>query len=40
MLTHRRRGDTKHQDIAAQVRTRKADRLRMVRMPSERDSDS
>jgi len=40
MLTHRRRGDTKHQDIAAQVRTRKSDRLRMVRMPSERDSDS
>ena len=40
MLTHRRRGDTKHQDIASQVRYRKSDRLRMVRMPSERDSDS
>ncbi|TVO62435.1 NADH-quinone oxidoreductase subunit J [Spiribacter vilamensis] len=40
MLTHRRRGDTKHQDISSQVRTRKADRLRMVRMRSERDTDS
>ncbi len=40
MLTHRRRGGTKHQDISAQVRTRKADRLRMVRMPSERNNDS
>lgn len=40
MLTHRRRGDTKHQDISSQVRTRKSDRLRMVRMRSERDTDS
>jgi len=40
MLTHRRRGGTKHQDISAQVRTRKEDRLRMVRMPSERNNDS
>ncbi len=40
MLTHRRRGGTKHQDISAQVRTRKADRLRMVQMPSERNNDS
>jgi len=40
MLTHRRRGGTKHQDISAQVRTRKEDRLRMVRMPTERKNDS
>ena len=40
MLTHRRRGDTKHQDISSQVRTQKSDRLRMVRMRSERDTDS
>ncbi len=39
MLTHRRRGGTRHQNISAQVRTRKADRLRMVRMPSERNND-
>ncbi len=40
MLTHRRRGGTKHQDISAQVRTKKEDRLRMVRMPSDRKKDS
>jgi len=40
MLTHRRRGGTKHQDISAQVRTRKEDRVRMVRMPTERKNDS
>ncbi len=40
MLTHRRRGGTKHQDISAQVRTRKEDRLRMVRMPTDRNNDS
>ena len=40
MLTHRRRPGTKHQSISAQVRTRKADRLRMVQMPSERETDS
>ncbi len=40
MLTHRRRGGTKHQNIGAQVRTRKADRLRMVSMRSERDNDT
>ncbi|MEX0430809.1 NADH-quinone oxidoreductase subunit J [Spiribacter insolitus] len=40
MLTHRRRAGTKHQDISAQVRTRKADRLRLVQMPSERETDS
>nr|WP_041389525.1 NADH-quinone oxidoreductase subunit J [Spiribacter salinus] len=40
MLTHRRRGGTKHQDISAQVRTRKEDRLRMVRIPTERKNDS
>ena len=39
MLTHRRRGGTKHQDISAQVRTRKEDRVRMVRMPTERKND-
>jgi NADH-quinone oxidoreductase subunit J len=31
MLTLRRRGGTKHQDIARQVRVRKEDRLRMAR---------
>jgi NADH-quinone oxidoreductase subunit J len=40
MLTHRRRGGTKHQNISAQVRTRKEDRLRMVNLPSERRNDS
>lgn len=40
MLTHRRRGGTKHQNITSQVRTRKEDRLRMVNMPSERRNDS
>lgn len=39
-LTHRRRGGTKHQNISAQVRTRKEDRLRMVNLPSERRNDS
>jgi NADH-quinone oxidoreductase subunit J len=39
MLTHRRRADTKHQDISAQVRTRKDERLRLVRMPSEVDDE-
>ncbi|MGD8429732.1 MAG: NADH-quinone oxidoreductase subunit J [Ectothiorhodospiraceae bacterium] len=36
MLTHRRRADTKHQDIGHQVRVRKEERLRLVRMPSEK----
>ncbi|MBA1148550.1 NADH-quinone oxidoreductase subunit J [Ectothiorhodospiraceae bacterium WFHF3C12] len=36
MLTLRRRPGTKHQDISQQVRVRKADRLRMVDLPSER----
>ena len=40
MLTHRRRGGTRHQDISAQVRTRKEDRLRMVRLPSDRNNDA
>jgi len=40
MLTHRRRGGTKHQNISAQVRTRKEDRLRTVNLPSERRNDS
>ena len=40
MLTHRRRGGTKHQNISAQVRTRTEDRLRMVNLPSERRNDS
>ena len=40
MLTHRRRGGTKHQHISAQVRIRKEDRVRMVHMPTERKNDS
>jgi len=36
MLTLRRRGGTKHQDVARQVRTTKAERLRVVRMTAER----
>ena len=36
MLTLRRRPGTKHQDIGRQVRVRKADRLRVVSVPSER----
>ncbi|MCS4504669.1 NADH-quinone oxidoreductase subunit J [Arhodomonas aquaeolei] len=38
MLTLRRRSGTKHQDIAKQVHTRKAERLRVVHMnPEKRD---
>ncbi len=33
-LTHRRRGDTLRQDPGEQVKARKADRLRVVRMPA------
>jgi len=36
-LTLRRRKDTKRQDPAQQVAVRRADRVRMVSMPSERD---
>ncbi|WP_440997069.1 NADH-quinone oxidoreductase subunit J [Arhodomonas sp. SL1] len=36
MLTLRRRPGTKHQDIARQVRTHKAERLRVVSMKSEK----
>ena len=36
-LTLRRRKDTKGQDPAQQVAVRRADRVRMVSMPSERD---
>lgn len=36
MLTLRRRQGTKHQDVARQVRTTKAERLRVVRMTAER----
>ncbi len=39
MLTLRRRGGTRHQDISKQVSTKKADRLRMVRMASEQKND-
>lgn len=39
MLTLRRRGGTRHQDINQQVRTTKADRLRMVRMNSEQKNE-
>jgi NADH-quinone oxidoreductase subunit J len=35
-LTMRRRPGTKHQDPAQQVRVRKGDRLRVVKMPSEK----
>ncbi|KAB7628434.1 NADH-quinone oxidoreductase subunit J [Alkalilimnicola sp. S0819] len=34
MLTHRRRADSKKQNAGKQVRTRKADRLRIVKMPA------
>ncbi|PWG61784.1 NADH-quinone oxidoreductase subunit J [Sediminicurvatus halobius] len=40
MLTLRRRGGTKHQDVARQVRTTKAERLRVVRMTAERREKS
>lgn len=39
MLTLRRRGGTRHQDISKQVSTTKADRLRIVRMASERKNE-
>lgn len=39
MLTLRRRGGTRHQDIGKQVSTKKADRLRMVQMASEKKND-
>ncbi|MDT8438948.1 MAG: NADH-quinone oxidoreductase subunit J [Wenzhouxiangellaceae bacterium] len=35
MLTHRRRPGTRHQDPAEQVRVRREDRVRLVRMDSE-----
>jgi NADH-quinone oxidoreductase subunit J len=35
MLTHRRRGGTKHQNPAKQVRVRKSDRLRVLSIPAE-----
>ena len=38
-LTLRRRKDTKAQDPSAQVRVRRADRVRMVSMASERDPE-
>jgi len=40
LLTHRRRGGTRHQDPAKQVRVRKADRLRIVKVPAEPRVDS
>lgn len=39
MLTLRRREGTRHQDINKQVRTTKAERLRMVRMTSEQKNE-
>ena len=36
-LTLRRRKDTKAQDPSAQVRVRRADRVRMVSMPTENE---
>jgi NADH-quinone oxidoreductase subunit J len=36
-LTLRRRKDTRHQDPSKQVRVRRADRVRLVSMPAERD---
>ena len=35
-LTHRQRRETKHQDPAEQVRTRPQDRLRILKMKSEK----
>ena len=35
-LTHRKRKESKHQDPGSQVRVRKADRLRIVDVPSEK----
>jgi NADH-quinone oxidoreductase subunit J len=35
MLTLRRRENTKHQDVTRQVNTRRADRIRLVKMPAE-----
>lgn len=35
-LTHRRRKDVKSQDVAQQVAVKKADRIRVIAMPSER----
>ena len=35
-LTHRRRRETKHQDPGAQVRVRRDERLRIVKMPAEK----
>jgi len=37
MLTHRQRPGLKYQDVAAQVRVRREDRVRLVRMAAERD---
>ena len=36
-LTLRRRKDTRYQDPSKQVRVRRADRVRLVSMPAERD---
>ncbi|HEV2220196.1 MAG TPA: NADH-quinone oxidoreductase subunit J [Casimicrobiaceae bacterium] len=35
-LTHRKRREMKHQDASAQVRARASERVRLVRMPSEK----
>jgi NADH-quinone oxidoreductase subunit J len=37
-LTLRRRKDTKGQDPSEQVRARRADRVRLVSMPAEKDA--
>jgi NADH-quinone oxidoreductase subunit J len=39
-LTHRRRKDTKYQNPSEQVRVRRADRVRLVDMPAERQGES
>ena len=36
-LTLRRRKDSRYQDPAEQVRARRADRVRLVSMPAEKD---
>ena len=35
-LTYRRRRETKIQDVAEQVKVRREDRVRLVRMPAEK----
>ena len=39
-LTHRRRSETKYQNPSAQIAVRKADRVRIVSMPSEKKMET